>query len=688
MASEEQVNNARRLREELDEVLFLQRNLTDEVNSMAKALIPNKDNINKMSEGAKGLTRAFRGVSNATARINSTLRSVLSGYADFADLQKEIVKGKQAESAILGELAQADSQELKDLYEQAKAEDDISKKRKIIGDYLKDNQGKFLEGEEYLLKLYFDQLETLEEQRGIYEDLEDTQKKLGTVNAIGGSIEGILQGIGAGGLASKLGFTEARREAESYALNAGKSASSLTAAGKYASVLGKNLMKALGPLAIFTELVKIIGQLDGEAVELQKSMSLSRSESLAFRNNLTDVADATNDINITTSRLLESFSSLNKQFGFITNFADDTLVTMTTLTKVVGTSAEAAGNLAAASSLTGSSFESNYKDVLATSYELQRQSGVQFDLRDILEQTGKVTGQVRANLGANPALIAKAITQAKLFGASLEDVANAGRQLLEFESSIENELQAELLLGRDINLERARAAALAGDQVTLAQELQQQAGTFSEFTQMNVLQQEALASAMGMQADQLADILMKQEMQGKSARELRALGKDELADRLESQTAQDKFNASVEKLKALFTDAVAAFTPILDIVHMLVDGIASFINMLGPFKGIIGGAAAGAAFGPHGAIIGAVLGGISSIATASTDTTMADGGIVTGPTRALVGEKQPEVVQPLTNINKANDEQRKTNMLLEKLLEKDTNPVRLESFGGGMYMIP
>jgi hypothetical protein len=83
-----------------------------------------------------------------------------------------------------------------------------------------------------------------------------------------------------------------------------------------------------------------------------------------------------------------------------------------------------------------------------------------------------------------PAQIAKAITQAKLFGASLQDVANAGKSLCyEFEDSITAELEAELLLGRDINLERARAAALAGDQVTLAQELQQQAGDFSTIYQ-------------------------------------------------------------------------------------------------------------------------------------------------------------------------------------------------------------
>ena len=80
-----------------------------------------------------------------------------------------------------------------------------------------------------------------------------------------------------------------------------------------------------------------------------------------------------------------------------------------------------------------------------------------------------------------------------------------------------------MLLGRDINLEKARLAALNGDQATLAKELRKEAGTFSDFTKMNVIQQEALAKAVGMQSDDLADILFKQEVQGKSAKDLRAL---------------------------------------------------------------------------------------------------------------------------------------------------------------------
>jgi len=340
--------------------------------------------------------------------------------------------------------------------------------------------------------------------------------------------------------------------------------------------LGPMITKALGPISLIMELIQGIMQADKETTELQKSMALTKDEASGFRMNMASAAASSNNLNITTAKLLKSFSDLNKQFGFITNFSNDTLVTMTKLTEVVGVSSGAAGNLAAASEVTGTSFESNYKDVLATSYQLQMQSGVQMDLRDILEQTGKVTGTIRANLGANPSRIAAAVTQAKLFGSSLEDVAKAGKSLLDFESSITAELEAELLLGKDINLEKARAAALAGDQVTLAQELQKEAGNFSDFTKMNVIQQEALAKAMGMQSDQLADILFQQEVQGKSAKELRALGKEELAQRLEAQTLQDKFNATFEKLKGVFADVGTAFMPLLQ----LLGDLLNIVNLL------------------------------------------------------------------------------------------------------------
>ena len=448
--------------------------------------------------------------------------------------------------------------------------------------------------------------------------------------------------------------------------------------------LGPIITKSLGPVGMIAELVTGLLKANNETVELKKSMALSSAEATSFRLNLANAAAESGNINITTSKLLETFSALNKQFGFITNFASSTLVTMTKLTNVVGVSSEAAGNLAAASERTGTSFESNYKEVLGTSYELQRQSGVQMDLRDILDQTGKVTGTVRANLGANPAQIAKAITQAKLFGASLQDVANAGKSLLQFEESISSELEAELLLGKDINLERARAAALAGDQVTLAQELQKEAGTFSDFTKMNVIQQEALAKAMGMTSDQLADILFQQEVQGKSAKELRALGKEELAQRLESQTAAQAFNATMEKLQSIIVDVVGAFAPILDIVSMVAQAIGKVFEIVGPFKGMLAGAAAGTAIAPGiGTAIGFLLGGISDVASAVS--TADDAVIPAGYGETIIKKGKDTIalnnndtVVAGTNLGGSsqsapvqdNTETKRTNMLLEKLISQ------------------
>jgi hypothetical protein len=495
--------------------------------------------------------------------------------------------------------------------------------------------------------------------------------------------------------------------------------------------IGAAFRKILGPAAIFLELISAFGRVNKETVELQKGMALSSREAQVFRADLGQAAALTGDINITTSKLLKSFSSLNKQFGFITNFASQTLVTMTRLTDVVGVSSEAAGNLAAASTLTGKSFESNYKDVLGTSYELQRQEGVQFDLREILEETGKVTGTVRANLGANPANIAKAITQAKLFGASLQQVASAGKSLLDFESSITSELEAELLLGRDINLERARLAALNGDQVTLAKELRKEAGDYDSFMKMNVLQQEAIAKAMGMQSDELADILFKQDIQGKTAKELRALGKDELADRLEAQTVQDKFNNSVEKLKEIFADVATALMPIFEVfgsiaqlVGLILSPFTAVINAatkFSPILGIIVGlltAAATAAivmnsaltFGVGTAIALAAAGGaimllnnnkdkatqvgdVMSEAKGKTMISTKEGGLfelspnddiiaAPGAARAMTRASQPQ--QPVV-VQNDNTESKRTNMLLEQILSKQ-GTIKLDSTDMGTAM--
>jgi hypothetical protein len=676
MSIQQELEYQRKLREEIEETLFLQRSFTDEALQAAKAVLG-------IGEGSKKTSQAFRGISNVTNRIANEMKEVVMGMRDIDTLEKTKIKRNEAIVELMTQSNLAIDQILfsnQNLNATLKNQLDPLLKSQAIQDAILVERNNLTDNEIYLLELYADQFEALSKQeeqiKEITRQAEEMRKLTGGMFGIAEGANEVLKKLGGGKFSEALGITDAVSKSKQYAKElldanggAAQAGDKFKVIGNLVGNLGKNLLKSLGPLTLVTQFVQGLLEADKETTELQKSMALTKTEALGFRMELMNAAGATGDINITSSKLLKTFGELNKQFGFITNFASSTLATMTKLTGVVGVSSESAGNLAAASELTGTSFESNYKDVLGTSYELQRQSGVQMDLRDILEQTGRVTGTVRANLGANPAQIAKAITQAKLFGASLKDVAEAGKSMLDFEQSITAELEAELLLGRDINLERARAAALAGDQVTLAQELQKEAGTFSDFTKMNVIQQEALAKAMGMTSDQLADILFQQEVQGKSAKELRALGKEELAERLEAQTLQDRLNAAIEKMQNLFTDLASGLTPLLYVLGKalsIVGVIAATIQDLMSFVGMI--------FGGDDPGSSATVGALKSLFGMET----ADDAIIPAGYGETVIKKgkdtialnNNDTVVAGTNLGGGNEETKRTNQLLERLINQ------------------
>ena len=679
--------------------------------------------LNSMSSELNGIVGAFKSTVNEMSKSNNALNSTKNTFRGLTSLaqqlrndQEGINKLNEKDLKSLISKVQAKKKELIDnksqLEQRKQALIEENRSGQAIGAQAKKNREE--------IGLINNALQAVnseyQEGVGLSQDLIEAaqerikqEKEIDKAMGLGGAtLEGIsamMQGAGFGKLANALGLNEAQKKMRETAeeltkggLNPSTLGDKFKVLGSGIKSMGASLAKALGPLTLLMELGKSLMEVNKESVELQKSMALSSNEAASFRSNLSTAAKQSGDINVTASKLLKTFSEVNKQFGFITNFASSTLVTMTKLTSVVGVSSEAAGNLAAASTLTGKSFESNYKDVLGTSYELQRQEGVQFDLREILEETGKVTGTVRANLGANPANISKAITQAKLFGATLQQVASAGKSLLDFESSITSELEAELLLGRDINLERARLAALNGDQVTLAKELRKEAGDYDSFMKMNVLQQEAIAKAMGMQSDELADILFKQDIQGKTAKELRALGKDELADRLEAQTVQDKFNNSVEKLKEIFADVATALMPVFEFLGMIFNLVGKIVKFLEPIMGIVGGAAtgavAGAAFGGGGAIPGAVIGAITGGISDASRASRADDAIIPpgyGNTiikkgRDTIALNNNDTVVAGTNLGGGNNsEAKETNALLRQILSKQ-GTIKLDSTDMGTAM--
>jgi hypothetical protein len=155
------------------------------------------------------------------------------------------------------------------------------------------------------------------------------------------------------------------------------------------------------------------------------------------------------------------------------------------------------------------------------------QNGVLLNEQKLLKDIGKVSAATTLSFGKNPKLIADAVATAKSLGMELSKVDAIAGSLLDFEQSIENELQAELLLGKDINLEKARQAALNNDLATVAKEISEQIGSSAEFSELNRIQQEALAKSVGMSREGLAEtLLLEDKLKGLTADKAAAATKD------------------------------------------------------------------------------------------------------------------------------------------------------------------
>ena len=266
----------------------------------------------------------------------------------------------------------------------------------------------------------------------------------------------------------------------------------------------------------------------------------------------------------------------------------ETLGYLTRMTEAGILTNEAAGRTAASAALHGKSMEevmAAQEDIVnATNEEL----GTNIKLKTVLEASAKVGGQIRAQMGGNLEAITKAVQKAKAFGFELEQIAGAGEALLDFESSINAELEAELLTGKQLNLERARLAALTGDYETLTEEIVANVGDFTDFSNMNVLQQQAIAKSVGMTADELSNALFAEADRAALMEEAVANNDKQTIQMLEQMDTQEKFNLAIEQLKELLVDLMTFLEPVFN----LFGGIAEFLGT-SVGKAILFGAAIG-----------------------------------------------------------------------------------------------
>lgn len=270
-----------------------------------------------------------------------------------------------------------------------------------------------------------------------------------------------------------------------------------------------------GLIGAFKGVVDLVLGLDQGITNFARNLVMSKEEAKSVKLAFEDIAKASGNVIVNSTRLMESQVELSKALGVTNILTKDQLQTNIELKELAGIDLETRKALAQTSLVTSKSEKEITKSVLGQVGGFKLLTGIGFDFRQVLSEAAKLTGVLGLRFSKFPEQLAKSIIQVKALGFSLGQLDNQASSFLDFESSISKEFEAQVLLGRDINLTKAREAALNNDLVTLASEITRQVGSANEYLNLNRIQQESIAAAVGMTRDQLADTLKQREILAK-----------------------------------------------------------------------------------------------------------------------------------------------------------------------------
>jgi len=469
---------------------------------------------------------------------------------------------------------------------------------------LKDTQetiNKLIENENTLIS---DLNNNLEKSYKLTKNLEDAM-------GLGGSaVEGInsaLKKMGMNKLADKLGLDEARIKMKDIAEKVTEGGNKVSSFSDKFKILkggigsvGSSLITSLkDPLIIIGFLSKqfldTLLSVDKQTGELAKNLNLSYKEASDLRGELVSTANSTGDLFVTTKGLQESLVAVGNSLGTNAKLNEKDLVTFTKLRDQAGLTNDELVNMEKLTLATGGNLESNTKSIMTAAGSISASTGVMLNQKTILQEISKSSKATQLSLSGNPEALGRAAAQAKALGMSLEQVNSIADKMLDIESSISSELEAELLTGKNLNLEQARLYALNNDMEGLSKEIAKNFGSAAEFSKMNRIQQEAAAKAVGMSREELAGSLVEQQSLGKVSKEafearVKEVGLEkaqkELRDgqfdkMMQQQSLQEKLTASLEKLKEVFVSIIQPLMPLLDILGGALNLVGKLVKFTG-----------------------------------------------------------------------------------------------------------
>ena len=330
------------------------------------------------------------------------------------------------------------------------------------------------------------------------------------------------------------------------------------------------------PLVLLASMVKGYMAVDEAATDFQRTTGQNVRSIAAINSSLVSSVDT-----------IELMSNFAKETNMNLNglFSSEEVGRIALAGKELGIGAEGAAKLAMNLKLSGQNVDSFEKNAFAAGKEMVNTGAAGVNLGKALQDTVSTSDAIALSLGNSPKELMKANIEAQRLGLSLDKLDGIASSMLDFESSIQAELEAQLLTGKNINLSRAREAALNNDLATLGKEILNNNALSNDFGKSNRIQQESMAKALGMSRDELAKMIVLEKLRGGLSAEEVARQQNMSLESVKQMSAQDKFNTAIQKLQQSLGPVLDALVPIVDLLLkplQLLGKAIAIITQFGP----------------------------------------------------------------------------------------------------------
>ncbi len=334
----------------------------------------------------------------------------------------------------------------------------------------------------------------------------------------------------------------------------GVSANSMRELKAQAILFGRAVMK--NPMILLGAALVGAGMLLKKAItstrEFQKELGLSAHQAVELNKELKLNPKLVATAKLAGIELNDVAAKIQENFGDLNQVNAKNIEQLVEQNLLLGIQIDSSVKLAKTfMDVTGSSFETAMNFQASTAALAESNDVAPGDVIADIAENSESFAEFAKDGGNN---IARAAIQAKKLGINLATTAKIADTLLDFESSIEKEMEASLLIGKQLNFNNARRLALEGDLAGAARDVVSQIGGQAELNRMNVIQRRALADSIGVSVEELSKLASgKLEVKNKD----KSIDERNLEARKTIASTQEKLIQATDALKKA-TIALAA----------------------------------------------------------------------------------------------------------------------------------